>query len=234
MECGLCGTLNRDRRPLLRRLRVAARPARARTARPSSTRVCASATSAVRRSTGSRRGRVAATRRRPRRTAATPSARPSPCSSPTSGAPPASVSAPTPRSPARSWPATTRSSRTAIDAHGGTVAKFMGDGMMATFGIPEIAEDDAERAVRAGIDIQDRFERFAADVAARYGETLTAARRRQHRRGRDRRGRRRSRRRRAQRRGPAREGVPARSRARRRRDVAPHAAASSPTRRSAR
>ena len=62
----------------------------------------------------------------------------------------------------------------AIDAHGGTVAKFMGDGMMATFGIPEIAEDDAERAVRAGIDIQDRFEQFAADVAARYGETLTA------------------------------------------------------------
>ena len=49
----------------------------------------------------------------------------------------------------------------AIDAHGGTVAKFMGDGMMATFGIPEIAEDDALRAVRAGVDIQHRFTDFA-------------------------------------------------------------------------
>ncbi|MBK5289540.1 MAG: zinc ribbon domain-containing protein [Acidimicrobiia bacterium] len=60
----------------------------------------------------------------------------------------------------------------AIDAHGGTVAKFMGDGMMATFGIPEIAEDDAIRAVRAGVDIQDRFTAFAADVLRQHGETL--------------------------------------------------------------
>ena len=60
-----------------------------------------------------------------------------------------------------------------IDAHGGTVAKFMGDGMMATFGIPEVAEDDAQRAVLAGLDIQTRFEYFADDVLARYGETLT-------------------------------------------------------------
>jgi class 3 adenylate cyclase/ketosteroid isomerase-like protein/tetratricopeptide (TPR) repeat protein len=61
-----------------------------------------------------------------------------------------------------------------IDVHGGTVAKFMGDGMMATFGIPEVAEDDAERAVRAGVDIQDRFARFADDVDAAHGERLTA------------------------------------------------------------
>ncbi len=61
----------------------------------------------------------------------------------------------------------------AIDAHGGTVAKFMGDGMMATFGIPEVAEDDALRAVRAGVEIQTRFAPFAAEIEARYGEALT-------------------------------------------------------------
>ena len=60
-----------------------------------------------------------------------------------------------------------------IDGHRGNVAKFMGDGMMATFGIPEVAEDDARRAVEAGTDMQRRFEAFAADVLARYGETLT-------------------------------------------------------------
>jgi class 3 adenylate cyclase len=60
-----------------------------------------------------------------------------------------------------------------VDAHAGTVAKFMGDGMMATFGIPEIAEDDARRAVAAGTDLQTRFEALASDIERRHGETLT-------------------------------------------------------------
>lgn len=59
-----------------------------------------------------------------------------------------------------------------IDAHDGSVAKFMGDGMMATFGIPEIAEDDAIRAVRAGVDVQRRFATFAAEVEREHGEAL--------------------------------------------------------------
>ncbi|HKN30795.1 MAG TPA: adenylate/guanylate cyclase domain-containing protein [Roseiarcus sp.] len=40
-----------------------------------------------------------------------------------------------------------------IERGGGFVAKFMGDGVLAYFGYPEAHEDDAERAVRAGIAI---------------------------------------------------------------------------------
>jgi class 3 adenylate cyclase/type II secretory pathway predicted ATPase ExeA/ketosteroid isomerase-like protein len=60
-----------------------------------------------------------------------------------------------------------------VEANGGRVAKFTGDGVLATFGIPAIAEDDAERAVRCGLDAQERFRAFADAIEARYGETLT-------------------------------------------------------------
>ena len=41
----------------------------------------------------------------------------------------------------------------AIDRYDGFVAKFMGDGVLAYFGFPRAHEEDAERAVRAGLDI---------------------------------------------------------------------------------
>jgi class 3 adenylate cyclase len=36
---------------------------------------------------------------------------------------------------------------------GGLVARYMGDGVLVYFGYPEAHEDDAERAVRAGLDL---------------------------------------------------------------------------------
>src|SRR5262249_27866697 len=41
-----------------------------------------------------------------------------------------------------------------VARYDGFVAKFMGDGVLAYFGYPRAHEDDAERAVRAGLDIE--------------------------------------------------------------------------------
>src|SRR3954466_5817910 len=45
--------------------------------------------------------------------------------------------------------------RSIIERHGGTVEKFIGDAVMAVFGIPTVHEDDALRAVRAASEIRD-------------------------------------------------------------------------------
>jgi class 3 adenylate cyclase/tetratricopeptide (TPR) repeat protein len=45
-----------------------------------------------------------------------------------------------------------------IERHGGTVEKFIGDAVMAVFGAPTAHEDDAERAVRAGLRILEAID----------------------------------------------------------------------------
>ncbi len=45
--------------------------------------------------------------------------------------------------------------RTVLERHGGTVEKFVGDAVMAVFGIPTATEDDALRAVRASVELRD-------------------------------------------------------------------------------
>ena len=50
--------------------------------------------------------------------------------------------------------------RDAVERHGGTVEKFVGDAVCAVFGLPAAHEDDALRAVRAGLEIQERLARL--------------------------------------------------------------------------
>jgi predicted ATPase/class 3 adenylate cyclase len=57
--------------------------------------------------------------------------------------------------------------RAAIEHHGGTVEKFVGDAVMAVFGIPVAHEDDALRAIRAATDMAAALERLNSELGAR-------------------------------------------------------------------
>jgi class 3 adenylate cyclase/tetratricopeptide (TPR) repeat protein len=54
-----------------------------------------------------------------------------------------------------------------VERHGGTVEKFIGDAVMAVFGVPVAHEDDALRACRAAVEMRDALPQL--DLEARIG-----------------------------------------------------------------
>src|ERR1700757_4817802 len=62
-----------------------------------------------------------------------------------------------------------------VEAHGGTVEKFIGDAVMAVFGVPVVHEDDALRACRAAVEMRDALPELGvqARIGVNTGEVVT-------------------------------------------------------------
>ena len=62
-----------------------------------------------------------------------------------------------------------------VEAHGGTVEKFIGDAVMAVFGVPVAHEDDALRACRAAVEMRDALPELGLDarIGVNTGEVVT-------------------------------------------------------------
>jgi class 3 adenylate cyclase len=63
--------------------------------------------------------------------------------------------------------------RAAVEAGGGRVVKFIGDGAMAVFGVPETGEDDAARALGAALGLHEAFRSLAGEVERDRGVAIS-------------------------------------------------------------
>jgi class 3 adenylate cyclase/tetratricopeptide (TPR) repeat protein len=59
--------------------------------------------------------------------------------------------------------------RGVVERHGGTIEKFIGDAVMAVWGTPTSHEDDAERAVRAALELLTAVRGLGSSIQARAG-----------------------------------------------------------------
>jgi class 3 adenylate cyclase/tetratricopeptide (TPR) repeat protein len=62
--------------------------------------------------------------------------------------------------------------REVLERHGGKVEKFIGDAVMAVFGIPAVHEDDALRAARAAHELREELRGLNADLQREFGTEL--------------------------------------------------------------
>jgi class 3 adenylate cyclase/tetratricopeptide (TPR) repeat protein len=62
--------------------------------------------------------------------------------------------------------------RETLERHGGTVEKFVGDAVMAVFGIPQVHEDDALRAVHAAVDLRTGLAALNDELQRDFGIRL--------------------------------------------------------------
>src|SRR6201997_1400022 len=62
-----------------------------------------------------------------------------------------------------------------VESHGGTVEKFIGDAVMAVFGVPVAHEDDALRACRAAVEMRDALPELGVEgrIGVNTGEVVT-------------------------------------------------------------
>jgi class 3 adenylate cyclase/tetratricopeptide (TPR) repeat protein len=62
--------------------------------------------------------------------------------------------------------------RSVVESHGGTIEKFIGDAVVAIFGVPAAHEDDAERAVRCALAVGPAMAGLNDTLRARFGVEL--------------------------------------------------------------
>lgn len=65
--------------------------------------------------------------------------------------------------------------RSIVDRYGGAVEKFIGDAVMAVWGAPVAHEDDAERAVRAALELVDAVPAYGATAGVELGARVGVA-----------------------------------------------------------